>query len=296
MTRLTKLGILSVMITFGVCSETLFKTPDKDLTGQLKEQFAPSNALRGLVVGPGSMELNRPILRAFTSDGCSLSPNSFMQVNFVECCYEHDLAYWIGGSSDDKANADTKFKTCMQEKLQTSYHKIISQGVAETYYSGVRLGGVSFLPNSFRWGYGWNYLRGDKSLEASEIKQAEVLYGKNLAKLKLQLQNGKLNYNLQLYTLDNSLFTILPSDKALYYYLRKYLSHPDLILLGKRKILDLNTEQYDVQLESCSEMVSFKLNIFELAKTQNEDQVFLQDEAIFGKIIMAVSDPGNCLK
>jgi hypothetical protein len=37
--------------------------------------------------------------------------------------------------------------------------------------NGVRVGGTPYLPTSFRWGYGWPYLRGYKVLTAQEKKQ-----------------------------------------------------------------------------------------------------------------------------
>lgn len=84
----------------------------------------------------------------FTTDGCSVVAD----LDMYECCVEHDRAYWMGGSSKERAAADRKFRECIQK---TSRYK----GLAWIRWFGVRIGGVSWLPTPFRWGYGWKYPR-----------------------------------------------------------------------------------------------------------------------------------------
>jgi len=81
----------------------------------------------------------------FDSDGCSCWPDGY----WVECCIKHDLLYWIGGTREERKRADLELKKCVLDKG----HPI----VARMMYFGVRLGGVWWLPTSFRWGFGWDY-------------------------------------------------------------------------------------------------------------------------------------------
>lgn len=83
--------------------------------------------------------------RKFKSDGCSCWPDG----EWVECCIEHDLIYWRGGPESKRKKADIRLKKCVSKKG----HPFIS----ELMYIGTRLGGVSWLPTSFRWGFGWDY-------------------------------------------------------------------------------------------------------------------------------------------
>lgn len=82
---------------------------------------------------------------AFKSDGCSCWPDS----DWLECCIEHDLAYWMGGTRHERKEADRKLRDCISQK---GYPVI-----AIIMYFGVRVGGVWWLPTPFRWGFGWDY-------------------------------------------------------------------------------------------------------------------------------------------
>ncbi len=82
---------------------------------------------------------------AFKSDGCSGFPDG----NWVKCCVRHDLAYWMGGTREGRANADLALKRCVSDKD----HPVI----AAIMHSGVRVGGSWWLPTPFRWGFGWDY-------------------------------------------------------------------------------------------------------------------------------------------
>ncbi len=81
----------------------------------------------------------------FTSDGCSCWPDG----NWPVCCVRHDLAYWMGGTRDERRAADRALEACVSE----AGHPI----VARMMYYGAQLGGVWWLPTPFRWGFGWPY-------------------------------------------------------------------------------------------------------------------------------------------
>ena len=81
----------------------------------------------------------------FKSDGCSLFPDG----DYRDCCVEHDKIYYFGGSWKKRWQADKKLFKCVAGK-KGFQHKII----APLMWLGVRAGGVSWLPTSFRWGFG----------------------------------------------------------------------------------------------------------------------------------------------
>ena len=81
----------------------------------------------------------------FKSDGCSLFPDG----DYRNCCVEHDKAYYFGGSWRERRRADNKLFKCVAD-TKGFQHKLI----APVMWIGVRVGGVSFLPTPFRWGFG----------------------------------------------------------------------------------------------------------------------------------------------
>lgn len=84
----------------------------------------------------------------FTTDGCSMWPDD----GWVECCVQHDFAYWCGGSSDDRKRADAALRQCVAESCGAFLGWMM--------HSGVRAGGVAWMPFPWRWAYGWNCCRG----------------------------------------------------------------------------------------------------------------------------------------
>lgn len=85
----------------------------------------------------------------FVTDGCSAWPDGRA---YVDCCVEHDLAYWCGGSPDERRAADDAFGRCVAERS--------SAALGGTMRLGVRLGGHPFFPVPYRWGFGHPYRGG----------------------------------------------------------------------------------------------------------------------------------------
>lgn len=79
--------------------------------------------------------------KAFTTDRCSMWPDG----DWWSCCVTHDAAYWCGGSYADRKRADAELARCVGGRL------------GSLMYAGVRVGGASWLPTPFRWGYGWDW-------------------------------------------------------------------------------------------------------------------------------------------
>ncbi len=81
--------------------------------------------------------------KKFKSDGCSMFPDG----NWGECCIEHDRAYWRGGTAGQRKQADEELRRCVAAKGHPH--------IAALMYRGVRLGGVPWLPTTWRWAFGW---------------------------------------------------------------------------------------------------------------------------------------------
>ena len=117
----------------------------------------------------GRFASNAPsALRPFASDGRSLFPDGTFSdsTKWQECCVEHDLAYWQGGTEQDRRNADSQLMMCILE--QTADSKLVG-----LIYNAVRAWGTPAFPASYRWGYGWSYGRGYRALTEEERKQVK---------------------------------------------------------------------------------------------------------------------------
>ncbi len=104
-----------------------------------------------------------PRLADFKSDGCTLFPDRSPDGADVwcECCVEHDLAYWKGGTDEERLAADRALERCIARRTG-------SAELAELVFNGVRAGGLPQFPTWYRWGYGWNYLRPAAALDEEE--------------------------------------------------------------------------------------------------------------------------------
>ncbi len=117
-------------------------------------------------------------LRPFTTDGCSMFPDGTYQQQslWMECCIRHDLAYWKGGTKQERLAADQTLEQCVTQVGEPE--------IAKLMLAGVRIGGSPFFPTSYRWGYGWSYQRGYAPLTEQEKRQVTV----ELQRLRLILQ------------------------------------------------------------------------------------------------------------
>ncbi len=115
-----------------------------------------------MLAGPAAADDLKP----FSSDGCSLFPDGTIKEKqkWCACCFEHDIAYWRGGTEADRKNADEELRKCVLERTK-------DKALAETMYYGVRAGGHPVFPNWYRWAYGWPYGRGYRPLTAAEQEQ-----------------------------------------------------------------------------------------------------------------------------
>ena len=83
-----------------------------------------------------------PPVKKFITDGCS----AWFNRGWVECCVTHDIAYWCGGSAEDRKQADAELERCVEQTR--------SGFLGTMFYVGVRLGGHPVWPMHYRWGFG----------------------------------------------------------------------------------------------------------------------------------------------
>jgi hypothetical protein len=90
--------------------------------------------------------------------------------DWCSCCFEHDIAYWQGGTEAERAIADRALEACVAQKTG-------DDAFARLMYTGVRAGGSPYFYNWYRWGYGWGYERKYQSLTPAEQFRADELLG-----------------------------------------------------------------------------------------------------------------------
>lgn len=90
------------------------------------------------------------IFNAFSSDGCSAYPDKnhfFGENKWSHCCLAHDMAYYIGGTFEEKERADEELSQCVAEESFPLHGQLMKLGVT--------IGGTPKINTSWRWGYGW---------------------------------------------------------------------------------------------------------------------------------------------
>jgi len=114
------------------------------------------------------------LLAPFSSDGCSQFPDGTprQKTLWLNCCLEHDKAYWLGGTETERQQADMALHACVA--------RLGESDIADIMLAGVRAGGSPYWFTPYRWGYGWPYWdgatpRGYKALTEEERKTATAL-------------------------------------------------------------------------------------------------------------------------
>ncbi|HEU5182168.1 MAG TPA: hypothetical protein VFW45_15395 [Candidatus Polarisedimenticolia bacterium] len=108
-----------------------------------------------------------PVMKPFSTDACSMFPDRspLGKADWCRCCLAHDLAYWRGGTADERLKADLGLKRCVLSATG-------SGKLADLIFAGVRTGGGPYFFTPYRWGYGWSFGRMYKPLSAAEEAQA----------------------------------------------------------------------------------------------------------------------------
>ena len=112
-------------------------------------------------------------LNKFCSDGCTHAPDGTFQKphEWFMCCTQHDLAYWAGGSPQDKFNADTHLHACLLNTNARPWE-------ANLYLAAVVAFGAS------HWGTGWSDF--DKNaVKFNPLSSAEQSQVKRMTPMRL---------------------------------------------------------------------------------------------------------------
>lgn len=109
-------------------------------------------------------------LSPFETDGCTMFVDGTSKEPGLwrNCCIEHDLRYWFGGSKDDMNMTDLRLKSCVNKVAGATWANLI--------YKGVRMGHYSPIKNKKKWSWGWAEKRENKKLTIDEtfIIKAEL--------------------------------------------------------------------------------------------------------------------------
>lgn len=87
--------------------------------------------------------------KKFVTDTCTL----FFDGTWADCCVQHDIAYWAGGSAQQRFYADHDFRQCILHNTHNAF-------LAYAMYGVVRVSAVPYINTPWRWGYGWTFGRG----------------------------------------------------------------------------------------------------------------------------------------
>ena len=90
-----------------------------------------------------------PPPRPFKSDGCTLWVDEWEGVSLYPACFKHDLKYWAGQPGEHLA------RLIADAELMIDVAKLLDDtSIAETMFTGVRLGGNENFKLPFSWGFG----------------------------------------------------------------------------------------------------------------------------------------------
>lgn len=89
-------------------------------------------------------------LKIFTTDFCTGYAEGTRNEpkKWAHCCVEHDLNFWVGGTAEEREQADLGLKKCVAATGENEQAQIIYMGVRLGYYSPYHI-------KEMRWGNGW---------------------------------------------------------------------------------------------------------------------------------------------
>ncbi|MDZ4813831.1 MAG: hypothetical protein SGI99_14640 [Pseudomonadota bacterium] len=118
-------------------------------------------SLVACVVHPGPRQSESHSPKPFHADGCTWFPDG----DYRDCCDKHDRDYWCGGARVERLQSDLELRQCVAAKGRSLRSALI--------YRGVRIGGMPWLPTSWRWGFGWRFGHGYSAKPAGGCIVAE---------------------------------------------------------------------------------------------------------------------------
>lgn len=108
-----------------------------------------------------------------------MSPDGHFKnpVAYLPCCLEHDIAYWGGGTEEEKEDADWEFFVCLLSEADIAS--------AAVYHNAVKIGGDPRLRSDYRWGYGWKDRFDFQALTEEEraLVEKDIPYAREINRL-----------------------------------------------------------------------------------------------------------------
>lgn len=92
-------------------------------------------------------------LKDFQTDYCTYFPEGTLRNPglWQQCCFDHDLRYWFGGTKNDRLKADLKLRECVEKKAGSF--------MGHMMFFGIRAGRFSPLKHKYKWSWGWDEKR-----------------------------------------------------------------------------------------------------------------------------------------
>ncbi len=127
-------------------------------------------------------------LNSFTTDACTKFPDGTREEPklWQHCCVAHDIKYWAGGTSALRLQADYELRACVAATGKLD--------IAEVMFLGVRVGGSPFYPTPWRWGYGWEQIRGYNELTSNEAFEVARRIPYNIYSVPITKDQGDYKY------------------------------------------------------------------------------------------------------
>ncbi len=228
-----------------------------------------AQSLEGYVFNNDSKDTNlfQKILQPFTTDGCSRYSNGPKEnpTEWLHCCVQHDAAYWLGGTKEERKIADTELYECVAATGNTADARIM--------YTGTRAGGGPLRYTTYRWGYGWNRIRSYAPISEEELDAAESLYGENLEELTKTIKENKFIVEVPESYVFQTPFPYTYCDEQIINELAPKLKRAARVTESKRNFKSSNF-QIHIRLDICEEAIKFEFTPNTTAKSCTKDYAY----------------------
>lgn len=188
-------------------------------------------------------------LRPFKTDGCSsVSPDGTIgrPTLWQHCCVEHDIAYWYGGTLQDKKDADSALNQCVSDVFSGIFGRAMEVAVY--------IGGGPDLHTGYAWGYGWNHIRGYHELSQQDQDEIQRMmpadpHGQEIEEVEFDKEViPSRNKNICLDEIQD--------------HLEKTFKVDDVEILRSTEALSFLNRVYVIETSSCEGQIKVTLNNF----------------------------------
>jgi len=239
------------------------------LTALFFPVLVSAKGLIGITLDPdrkSAMPLVVDELHPFVSDGCSVWPNgTSAQPNlWLHCCIAHDAKYWLGGTEDERLQADEGLRECVAATGSSTN--------AWLMYNGVRMGGGPTNEKDYRWGFGWTRIHDYRPLTEKEMDQAKALYGEHLEGLEQIIRSKKYVEPTKSHSYTPPLDYTFCEEQVLV-YINDHLKNAAQIT-NVSKYMISNTLHHKITINLCKESIDFSFTEDTSSASCNHDFIY----------------------